>query len=248
MADAKADSKSAAAKKDSNGRALALDSDTAVSAVGSTSRFDAGEAHEREGRRSEAFRLFEEMHNAGERRATLKLARYYFSGFNVVKIDLPKAFALASQAHEAGVPGAAVVLARLYEDGDGVRKDMAKAIDLLLPHAATDPVARLALHTIDKQKFAPPSSQEVSDLRKMATRGGDPAAENRWGFMFGEGIGVKKDDAEGATWFRKAADSGEQPRFPAGSLSTEILGCRRLCRRAAQPRLVLRERRRRCEG
>lgn len=66
--------------------------------------------------------------------------------------------------------------------------------------------------------FLPPLASAQSDNAKAAYErqnllalttmadAGDPVAQNKLGLMYGRGLGVPKDDAIAASWYRKAAD------------------------------------------
>ena len=46
-----------------------------------------------------------------------------------------------------------------------------------------------------------------------AADAGNAAAMNRLGFMYQNGKGVAKDEAEAVLWYRKAGDAGYAPRI-----------------------------------
>ena len=52
------------------------------------------------------------------------------------------------------------------------------------------------------------SGPEIARLKKQAARGNE-AAQVQLGYMYANGQGVAKDDAESAMWFRKAAEKGD---------------------------------------
>ena len=51
-------------------------------------------------------------------------------------------------------------------------------------------------------------AQDPLDAVRQAANQGDAAAQNSLGFMYANGEGVPKDDAEAVRWFRLAADQG----------------------------------------
>ncbi len=49
---------------------------------------------------------------------------------------------------------------------------------------------------------------ESFDALKMRAEAGDPAAQNKLGVVYGEGIGMAQDPAEALKWLNKSAGQG----------------------------------------
>ncbi len=105
-------------------------------------------------------------------------------------IDEPDFLSLKRRA-EAGDASAQSALGLRYSEGKGVAKDPAQAVAWW--RKAAEPRGEWE----DESK----PGEKISDQ-------GDANAQNYLGWAYSNGEGVQKDDAQAATWFRKAADQG----------------------------------------
>ena len=125
--------------------------------------------------------------------------------------DLEGARRWLRAASEAGDLNAMFNLGVLYEKGLGVQADLSEAA-LWFWQAAEqgDSGARIKLGTmlIRGQGFA--TGSPVIQSVKASAEGGRPYAQTFLGKMFLDGVGLDQDDAQAESWFRKAAEQGDE--------------------------------------
>ena len=99
-----------------------------------------------------------------------------------------------------------MMLGRLYEDGDGVKKDIPKAIEWFEKAAAkgdADAQNSAGIYHSWKGRY-----DEAFKWYTKAAAQGHAAAEYNLGFLYDDGRGVKKDISKAIEWYAKAAAKG----------------------------------------
>jgi uncharacterized protein len=113
---------------------------------------------------------------------------------------------------EAGDPEAETTLALAYHDAVLLRRDDAKALQLL--HRAADKGfmaadESLGIFAETGIGMAKPAPEEAIAWYEKAVQQGSLDAATNIALMYSGGIGVPKDAARAMTWFRKAAEGGD---------------------------------------
>lgn len=89
------------------------------------------------------------------------------------------------------------------------------------PRAQADLAALLLKHR-DDPRFAPPAP--VHDWFEQAAAAGDPVGAYNYAVCLAEGVGLPRDDAKAAEWFRKAAENVVNAQYRLGRIYAEGLG------------------------
>lgn len=134
--------------------------------------------------------------------------------------DYPKAVANYQEAVAEGDANAQYHLAVMYAEGQGVKKNLKKAAELLeLATAQDHRDARLmlGLFYIYGDGVTANLEKGAKLIEKSAEEGSD-VAMYYMGHLYAAGLGVPKDGAKGLQWFTKARENG----FPVNqSIKTE---------------------------
>ncbi len=144
------------------------------------SPYEKGKAEEGKGNFDAACKLFRDGAAQKDAKSINGLGACYFNGWGGVP-DYRKAIDHFHAAAEMGWYKATANLAYAYKQGLGVPRDIDRASRLL--------------------------KQVKKPIREAATRG-DKWAQNLFGAMHNEGLGVPADPAEAVKWFREAANLG----------------------------------------
>jgi TPR repeat protein len=159
----------------------------------------------------------------------------YLGGLGIVQ-DRGQAFAHFQKAADKGNPSARFNLGKLYAAGIGVERDpvqayrwFSAAAALLSPEekesqgrylaerdglADTMTVAQIAaaldiLTSVGTGKATLAlAAADAAKRYQTSAASGDPVAQYRLGKALGEGVGIRRDDAQAVLWLRKAADQG----------------------------------------
>ena len=118
---------------------------------------------------------------------------------------------------ESSDPGEMYQLATKYEDGNGMPRDMEKAIALYRQAAERGYVpAQTYLGVIyDKGRGVQPDDAEAIRWYRLAAEKGDPQSQFNLGVFLVKGRGTAKNEKEGWDLIRKAAGNGYKPASAA---------------------------------
>ncbi len=122
----------------------------------------------------------------------------------------PEAIASYQKAAAAGYTSAMSNLALSYRDGNGVKKDVGKAIELLEKAvAAGNPLAMDNLAVIYRDgNVVKKDIGKAKELFERAVAAGNPLAMNHLAYLYREGDGVKKDMGKAVELYESAAATG----------------------------------------
>jgi FOG: TPR repeat, SEL1 subfamily len=130
------------------------------------------------------------------------------------KKDPVKAAEFFMSAADAGLPDAMFNMCMLYDSGTGVERNAEKAYSYMKMAADRKLPAACALFGM-KMAFESASSQEDKEKGAeyilFAAQAGNHEGEMLYAMCCEKGIGVEKDLAEAAGWYRKAAKAGSLP-------------------------------------
>lgn len=112
---------------------------------------------------------------------------------------------------ESGGPDAQILLAGHYFDGDGVPKDVARAIEWSRRSADQGNVRAQAVLGLlySSDEIVPHDYQKSAYWWRKAADGGNAEAQHTLGSILLAGLGVPKDQTEATVWFRKSAEQGD---------------------------------------
>jgi TPR repeat protein len=183
---------------------------------------------------NQAYTWYRKGAEAGNANAMTNLAYLYESGHGVT-LDYSQAVGWYRKASDAGQTQAMNNLGTLYELGNGVPKDLEQAKAWYRKAADVGNAdARTNLDRVDKLPSTPapaPKTELTAAEKERLTKRADDAydrkdyttavpeytklaeandtwAMSRLGYLYNRGLGVKRDDTQGAYWLRKAADNG----------------------------------------
>jgi TPR repeat protein len=126
------------------------------------------------------------------------------------KGDYATAFKEFSAAANAGDAAGKHMLASLYYTGQGVGKDLKKAVALFTEAAQagyTPSMANLGL-MYSKGDGVPQDLQRALHYATLAAEKGDVQAQFNLGQSYRKGAGVPQSHEKAALWYRKAAEAG----------------------------------------
>lgn len=124
--------------------------------------------------------------------------------------DYPTAIANYEEAVAAGDPDAQYHLAVMYAEGQGVKKDLKRAAELLKLSAdqgQTDARLMLGLFYVYGDGV-PADPEKGARLVALAAEEGSDVAMYYLGHLYAAGLGVPKDAAKGLQWLTKAREEG----------------------------------------
>lgn len=170
------------------------------------------------------FSLFRRAAESGSAWAMAELGmRYAIMDANTsfVKADPAAGVRWFERANSTGQSVAPLFLGMMYIRGEGVKRDPAKAFELIsqardLKHGdvpyglAAAASNQLGLMCLTGQGIERDRSMAIRCFQDAANQG-SLAAMHRIGFMFEYGIGVAQDDAAAFSWYRRAAKFGYEP-------------------------------------
>ncbi len=138
-----------------------------------------------------------------------------------VKQTPEQEFAELQKKATAGDATAQYGLGWMYDQGEGVPKDVAKAVEWY-QKAAAQGNAKAQFTLGMRYHFGEGMPQDAAKalewLQKGATQG-DADAQNHLGRMYHRGQGVPKDDAKAVEWYQKAAAQGHaEAQYSLGSM------------------------------
>jgi len=115
------------------------------------------------------------------------------------------------KAADLGFAQSEMNLARTYRYGTGVPRDMSRALEWY--RRSVDHGFRLAKRELgfilsDEPGFGPGERSEGVQLLREAANEGDATAQNRVGWSYWKGEGIKADESEAQRWFFAAARKG----------------------------------------
>lgn len=160
--------------------------------------------------------------NQGDVEAAKKLAVAYFEGTNGLKKDFSEAMKWAAMVFKAnGNPEYAKIIGYIYHDGGyGVQKNHKKAIEWYkLAYNAGEKISSPfnigLIYRNGSNDVLADYKEAVKWYRISAANGGDEAPLNL-GYMYFNGIGVKKDYKEAFKWYSLAVSKSSN----AGAMCT----------------------------
>ena len=128
--------------------------------------------------------------------AQIGLAYLKFNGDNAVQKNKTEAIALLNKAHQHGSPIAMYNLGECYESGDGVEKNISRAIQFYTD-AARNGITHAVQHLI----------QLAED--------GVAEAQHHLGLCYENGYGVEQNVVDAAKWFFDAVKGGQKKSIVA---------------------------------
>lgn len=158
----------------------------------------------------EAMRWYEQQANEGSAKAQYLLGLLYERGAGPRGKDPAKAFSWFEKAAAQGHADAQFKLGAAYQFGKGVAADPQKALTWYRRAAEQGvPEAQFNLAYIIENEVAgrQPVEEAVRNYA-AAARSGFGRAQLNLGFLYYQGKGVAKDDAEAWAWFRAAETRG----------------------------------------
>ena len=123
------------------------------------------------------------------------------------RADYATAVRLWRSLAERGNPIAQLLLGSMSADGRGVKRDYAEATKWYRKAKGQGPAD--ALCVLARRCDAFPDYTKTTKWLRNAGDKGDALAQFVLGFMYDNGIAVKRNDAEAANWNRKAAEQGD---------------------------------------
>lgn len=147
--------------------------------------------------------------------APFELGKIYYNGFqDIVIADKKYALELYSQAAALGHVQSAALLGQFYEVGEIVPQDNNLSIHYYTQAAlGGDPESMLAMcawYLIGSDPFLPKDENEAFEWAKRAAVCNLPKAQFALANFYEKGIGCIKDDEEAQTWYKRAAEGGEE--------------------------------------
>ena len=107
-------------------------------------------------------------------------------------------------------------LGTMYEDGDGVRTDIRKAMQLYRMAANRgDATAQCNLATMLLDEGSDESQREAFEYYKLSAAQGFTSALYQVGFCYVHGAGTEVDFVEGKRWLERAAAKGDKAAVSA---------------------------------
>jgi uncharacterized protein len=153
-----------------------------------------------------ALSVFEPLAAQGDAGAQAGLASMYYEGVGVEK-NAKKAVNLAREAAKKKHVIAQYILYYAYQSGNGVEQDGKKAFDWLSLSAESGyPPAQL---TIAQVYFYDKDYYRSLTWAQLAAKHDVPNALTLIGNHYALGAGVKQDDTQAASWYKKAAIKGD---------------------------------------
>jgi hypothetical protein len=140
-----------------------------------------------------------------------------------VRMDPVRAESLLLRAIQLGHDGARFVLAKAYRDGDGIPRDLAKAMALyreIYNEEPGDTKVQLALgEAYDRGVGVPQDRKVAADFYAQAARQGDPDGQIRLGLAYLYGGGVDRDGRKSEQWLTQAGEAGQiEAKVQLGSI------------------------------
>lgn len=134
---------------------------------------------------------------------------------------------ILQKASEHGIPDAQYRLGYMYSNGQGVRHDNEKAIDLYQKAAKqgnADAQYKLG-EMYEKGKALMQNLDKALELYREAAEHGNANAQYRLGTMYKKGIAVKPDEIDSLKWFGKAAGNYQTAAGKGDADAQYRLGC-----------------------
>ena len=157
-----------------------------------------------------AFDMYTKSAEQGDAGGQSGLSSIYANGNGVTK-DYQQAFDLASKAAEQGNARGHNILGSLYENGLGVEIDHQKAFNFYTKASDQDNTSshiNLALMYFNGKLVDQDYLITYELLKKVENRPDGNSAQYLLGYMYQNGLGIKKDLKESLNWYTKAAEQG----------------------------------------
>lgn len=123
--------------------------------------------------------------------------------------DIEKGIKWLEQAAEQDNPTALMGLANLYIEGEHMKQDYSKALNLYERAARLSTAAQFLLGNIYwDSKLVNPNKEKAIQLFTTAAENNDIEAQMILGSLYMDGDGVNKDYVQSLHWFTKAAEQG----------------------------------------
>lgn len=147
--------------------------------------------------------------------APYELGKIYYNGFLDILIqDQQYALELYAQAAALGHVEALAILGRHYELGEIVHQDANLLIHYYTKAAlGGHPESMLAMcawYLVGADPFLPKDEQEAFEWALRAAKSGLPKAQYAVATFYDKGIGCLANTAEAQTWYKAAAENGEE--------------------------------------
>ena len=176
----------------------------------SSALYKYGEDMEKLGNYVEAFEFYKKAGELGNSDGLFRAGKFYQEGRNGVEVNYELVRKYYEQAVSLNNPKAMNNLANMYVNGEGVAKDIHKAIELYKKAAELGNVTAME-NLADRYYYGNDIAEDIAEAMKWYKKAGEcgsGAAYNTIGVMYHNGKGVTKDYAEAMKWYRKAADLG----------------------------------------
>lgn len=161
---------------------------------------------------SQALAWYRKSAAQGESSGQRKLGYCYYYGNCGVEKNYNEAFSLFSKSAEQGDEYAQDMLGDCYYNGNGVTKDLAKAVEWYRKAAEqgeSDAQYSLGYCYYHGEGVTQDYAKAVEWYRKAADQG-NSAAMNSIGYSYEVGEGLPQDMAKAVEWYRKAAEKGNE--------------------------------------
>ena len=165
---------------------------------------------------------------AGDPEAAVVIGNLYAHGDGTLDPNFSEAALWFRIAADKGHAEAARALGMLYLTGAGVTRDSEEAALWFRKSAeagntrAQADLAALLLKHQDDPRFA--QAAPVHDWFEQAAAAGDPVGAYNYAVCLAEGVGLPRDDAKAAEWFRKAAETVVNAQYRLGRIYAEGRG------------------------
>ena len=158
-----------------------------------------------------AFDLYTKSTEQGDAGGQSGLSSIYGNGHGVTE-DYKQSFDLALKAAEQGNARGQNIIGSIYEYGLGVEIDHQKAFDFYTKALDQDNTlshVNLALMYFNGKLVSQNYLIAYELLKKVENRpGGGENAQHILGYMYQNGLGIKKDKKESLNWYKKSAEQG----------------------------------------
>lgn len=182
----------------------------ALPAGRSLAGFEAGVAASDRGDYQTAMRELLPLAEAGDERAQIVVAEFFFNGRGTPS-DARQAAQWYLRAAQQGNAVAAAMLGMLYESGNGVAQDPREAFSWYLKaaRAGAVPAQNFLAGLYERGEGTERSLSEAAAWYEKAASRGYAPAQNSLGTLFERGDGVNQDQRQAVAWYRKAAEQGD---------------------------------------
>ena len=159
------------------------------------------------------------------------MGEFYKKGCDTIKVDINKSNEYFEKAFESGSAYSASLIANSFIEGEGIKKDLNKAIEWLKKGADVEEstcmtaLSRIYLDESEEYKKFHNTKAGIDYLKK-AVNHGNCEAMTHFGYCYIDGTGVGKDNEKAFEYFKKATLGGSSSgAFALGLAYTHGIGC-----------------------